>query len=214
NPEWHFGRVGLSVYVQWSSDWEGDLRLGVSVPGASFWLSFDRLWPKWIRRLMPDEEHEIAISVHDGSLWWSLFHPVHSWESTTPKWRHGSWNPADTLLGRQKFSSRPLSFHRVTIPLPEGNIEGEVRIEQFAWKRPRWPWPTVRVSSNIKPDRAAVVPGKGENAWDCGDDAIYELSSPARTPAEAVSAYVRAVLRDRERYGGRDWKPSPVDAKS
>jgi hypothetical protein len=45
------------------------------------------------------------------------------------------------------------------------------------------------------------MPGKGENSWDVGDDAIYGGSCPAAS-CDAVVAHILASVYDRrEKYG-------------
>jgi hypothetical protein len=43
--------------------------------------------------------------------------------------------------------------------------------------------------------------GKGENAWDCGDDATFGLGCSARTVPEAIGEVVAVCLKDRRSYG-------------
>lgn len=53
------------------------------------------------------------------------------------------------------------------------------------------------------------VPGKGENSWDCDDDAIHSSHGPHSTVHQAVAALVASVYRDRTRYGsGPEWQPT------
>lgn len=194
------------AYIEFGGYNDEDIVLSVALPPVAFWLHFEGL--PWRRLWDALDGHTLSLSVHDWTLWWVVWKDDSSWSSKTPRWRHGCWHPADTFLGRWAYSDRVERTQRVVIPLPEGNIEGTVEMHLSTWKRPRWPWPRTMLRATIKPDRAAIVPGKGENSWDCGDDAIYELTCPAKTPALAVAAYVEAVLRDREKYGGRHWQPS------
>ena len=56
------------------------------------------------------------------------------------------------------------------------------------------------------------VPGKGENSWDCDDDAIHSSHGPHSTVHQAVAALVASGYRERTRYGsGPEWLP--VDAQ-
>ena len=57
------------------------------------------------------------------------------------------------------------------------------------------------------------VPGKGENSWDCGEDATFSLSCPSTTISEAIGEMVKSCMRTRERYAGLDFKPEKPRAK-
>jgi hypothetical protein len=53
-------------------------------------------------------------------------------------------------------------------------------------------------------------PGKGENSWDCGEDATHGYYGPAASIEDAVGNLVTSTLKRRRKYGGRDWKPEAV----
>jgi hypothetical protein len=61
-------------------------------------------------------------------------------------------------------------------------------------------------------------PGKGENSWDCGEDASYGFGCAAETLEEGIGKFVASKLRDRGRNGGRGWTPTedhrPKDARA
>ena len=67
------------------------------------------------------------------------------------------------------------------------------------------------VRAEITPDTPIPHPGKGENSWDCGEDAIHSLTCQASTTHDAVGEIVKAVLRSRYRYGGLMWRSATVD---
>jgi hypothetical protein len=56
------------------------------------------------------------------------------------------------------------------------------------------------------------VPGKGENAWDCGPDGIFAMSGLGRTVEEAIGHVVAAALRDRHRRGHDHAYAEPIEA--
>lgn len=110
----------------------------------------------------------------------------------------------DLLLGRRKYTSEVVEERDVEIPMPDANYHAVWRHHRDTWKRPRWPWPMVRDSSEIEIPRGYPVPafaGKGENSWDCDDDGFFSSRGPYRSPAESVGEYVKSVLRQRERHG-------------
>lgn len=203
--EWHLLTSFWHAYIEFGGYSDADVTVSLACGLLAVWLHFEGL--PWRRLMRALDGREIKLSLHDGGVWWVLWKDDSSWSSTTPRWRQGCWHPLDTFLGRWDYSSRPTQFERVRIPLPEGVLDGEVKMELATWKRPRWPWPRTMLRATITPDRAAVVPGKGENSWDMGDDAIFSLTCPAKTPSEAVTAYIGAVLREREKHGGRHYEP-------
>jgi hypothetical protein len=196
---------------------------------ARFYLTFDSpLWRPWLDRILPGhwfappdtqrqqgrnypikitEETEIAIRWFEGGLRWSFWHPTMEWSSRTPKWRNGHFDPADFLLGRHKYSSEELSTENVEVPMPEKTYAGTVTLTRDTWKRPRWPFSRSIYRANIEVEGGVPHPGKGENSWDCGEDATYGMTCPARTAEQAVGKLVESVLSSRRRYGGRKWRP-------
>lgn len=107
------------------------------------------------------------------------------------------------------------------VPMPEGPYRARVTFWRYTHRRPRWPWswfPRVSYSYDLKVldrptpdgpkpdpdgrDGYIPIPGKGENAWDCGGDGHFALSGPGRTIARAVGDMVAGVYRDRIRHGG------------
>jgi hypothetical protein len=59
---------------------------------------------------------------------------------------------------------------------------------------------------DLKIDKGIPHAGKGENSWDCGDDATYGMCCAVKNIAEGVGVLVGSVLHDRVKYGGYgDW---------
>jgi hypothetical protein len=191
--------------------------LSVGVPPLLRWV-----YARWEKGL-PDVD--IAdVRLHDRAVWWSLWHDKHVWHSSTPRWRNGSFHWWNWLTGKPVYSTEvtegPID---VVIPMPEGVYEAAVTLERSTWKRPRWPWLQIRhgydvhVISRPSPDGPYVpensgtgeprsdgyipVPGKGENAWDCGGDGIFSQSGPGRTVEAAIAGVIESALRDRRRRG-------------
>lgn len=55
------------------------------------------------------------------------------------------------------------------------------------------------------------IPGKGENSWDCGDDAICGVGyEPPMTLDQRITTLVADVLATRLRHGGPNWRPALV----
>lgn len=154
------------------------------------------------------EERKIGLSWHNGTLWISIWENPNESSNTDPWWWEITVEPAEILFGRDKYSTRDLLTERRVMVLPEGPYPASVRIFESTWKRPRWPWPRRMVRAEITPDKPIPVPGKGENSWDCDEDATYGMTCAAQTPTEAVAHYSASILRDRQRYGGNHWVPA------
>lgn len=151
-----------------------------------------------------DDADVFEFSIHHGSIWWSIGHTSDAWSSSTPRWRHGSWNLADALLGKTKMSREVVAEREVDVPMPEGSYRWKVSLVEATETRPRWPWPSTwyLVEAKALEGQSIPCPGKGENAYDCDDDALSAVSGEGRTIADAVTKVVGAALRNRLRYGG------------
>jgi hypothetical protein len=154
-------------------------------------------------------DREISIRFFDKAVWWMLWMDGDEWSSTDPKWRRGAWHPLDTLLGSTKYASREIRTLQVTIPMPERSYPATVKLTEDTWKRPRAWWTSARIRrARIEVEGGIPHPGKGENSYDCDEDATYSLTTQARDEAEAIGAMVETVMRSRRRYGGADWRPA------
>ena len=188
---------------------ENEISVSLATGLFALWLHAEGFLPKRLWNV----NRTTGIRFHDGTAWFNIWATPHEWSSTDPKWQQFNFCPADFFLGRQVYSCRVLRTERVGVPMPEGTYPATVNIEEATWKRPRWPFPLRRIGSEITPDKPIPHPGKGENSWDCDDDATYSMSCPAKTAIDAAAALAKSVLRDRERHGGREWLPPGTQVK-
>jgi hypothetical protein len=176
-------------------DNEDGQRLHVALPPFSFWLAL----PLWSVR----EDREVDVSIHNATIWWSIWRdPMGEWSRKVPRWREGNWCPVDTFLGRHKYTSHELSTRSVVIPMPEGSYLATVKLTRDVWKRPRWPFAREVFRATIDVPTGIPHEGKGENAWDCGKDALYGLTCRAATVDQAIARTVERVLASRRKYDG------------
>lgn len=106
------------------------------------------------------------------------------------------------IFGREEREKRILDTKPVSFEMDGRKYEGTWTLELWESTRTRWPWSYKRsVSSNLEVPNPPMFAGKGENSWDCGDDAIYGMGSREITPAKTVGDYIKRVLEYRERYG-------------
>jgi hypothetical protein len=147
----------------------------------------------------------VGFSVHNWTLWVSLWAKAGTWSSSDPKWWsfNVSLNPMELLFGSTKYNvGTTIKDVTVDFPLPEGSYKGRVKLQANEWKRPRWPWPNIIVRAHVDMEEPIPYTGKGENSWDCGDDYLHGSCFPCRTVEEAVGNVVGTVLDYRQRYGG------------
>lgn len=184
-----------------------EIGLSIALPPVALWLTLDSrsLLGDLLERL---GDREIRVAFHDRTLWWNLGLDPDEWRSNEPRWRRGSFDVAEALFGKESVTETPVGDPEpVAIPMPEGAYAGMCSMLLVRRARPRWISSSFRVAE-IELSTPIPVPGKGENSWDCDEDAIHSLRGPAITPADAVANLVRSALSTRERRGGRDWRPS------
>lgn len=163
----------------------------------------------WVHLFDVDEweDYELGIRFHDGCVWFHVFsNPVES-NSSDPWYRRTHcFDPKRFFLGNDRCTTEIIGTEEVLIPMPEATYKGIAKLEVRTWKRPRWPWPTVRKSVWIDVEGGIPFPGKGENSWDCGMDGIWGTGHEGHNVEEAIGHFVGAVLNNRRRYGGKNWK--------
>lgn len=206
--EWHaFPKSAHYSVTFGTSDDHRGLQFAFTIPWLmDVWITFSRLFarPLFTYDFDRGEDREIGISFHSGAVWWHVWvGTMASWSRQFPwckPWRSGSFHPVDFLFGRQKVTTEVLQEARVSIPMPEGVYTGTAKVERFTRKRPRW-FARDRFTTSIDVERGIPTQGKGENAWDCGDDGIYGCGVEGRSVEKAIGHYVYRVLEDRRKYG-------------
>jgi hypothetical protein len=191
---------------------EGDVTAFAAVPPVAVWFGLHNY--RMVRRLFGDNigAKETSVAAHDGSIWWKVAAGPNSWSSGTPRWRDGSWSFVDALLGPETHRSEVVGEpEEIVVHLPEGAYRGRSTIERTTRERPRWFAKTRRsvgVSFDPRLGYAPIpVPGKGENSYDCDEDALYSMGFDARSHEEAIGHVVERVLSRRRRLGGANWRP-------
>ena len=219
--EWSAPTSHLHVYADVGNTDEDDITLAVACRLFAAWASLEDVFPRsWRYRkgadghYLPDKS--IGLSWHNGGLYWHVWTPRDEWHRSTPRWRDGSWHPVDTLLGRRVHRMVEGEPEPCEIVMPEASYPATARRYVQTWTRPRFPWwPLTKRRSGVEIDipRGVPVPGKGENSWDCGDDAIMSTGvalPPHGSIREASEKVALDALRTRQRYASLDWRPSEV----
>lgn len=207
---WHIGGgmrwlgAGMTLF---DGECYRDISFKLGLWFASFYLTLEDVLPKrfgWPRHISADggcDGPYVSIDLHHAG---DDCFDCKGW-----KGKHWYWWPLNTLLGKPAYTSKPLTeepSHRRVL-MPEATYPVTVTLTEDSWKRPRWPWPTIMRRAQIDCPGGIPKPGKGENTWDCGEDATYGLTCPAATVEEALVKLERRVVEDRERYGGKNWLP-------
>jgi hypothetical protein len=200
----------LTFGLEWS--WRKAVRsLGVSVSAREDRIVLDldfgflALFPSVEGLFYFSEWRETGIEWHNEYIWLNFWHDDDGWAKNW-KGLHLTIAPLDILFGRRKHSSEKLDEVRALVPMPEGSYPATITFFRQTNKRSRW-FAQKWTRANIKPDKPIGIPGKGENAWDCDDDAIFEMSCEAATVENAVAQLVESALRTRYRYG---WNHKPI----
>jgi hypothetical protein len=113
------------------------------------------------------------------------------------------WPPVTRwLFGHVDFKIEDLRQKAVSYDFDGRKYHALLKWQRYTWRRERLPWPhRTRYSTYIEHTDPPQFAGKGENSYDCDDDGIYGMSSQEKTEAGVVGDYIKAVLKNRERYG-------------
>lgn len=202
---------------------DGDqITAGLAIPMLfSIWVSIEG---RFLRRLMPGEmvdsrvqpgetfwmptERQIGVRIFDSAIWVSLWENPMEWNRSDPRWWAFNFQPIDFLFGQERMArDETKSDQDVSVRMPEGVYTGKLRLYRVTHKRPRWPTARHVNRYRIEMDDPIPVPGKGESAWDVGEDAVYSISGVASTADKAVIRLLDSVNTSRVRYGGAMWLP-------
>ena len=177
------------------------LKVSVATPIAALWFDWSVSWwrPGWPRQYRIGL-HDWAVHVDWGTDEFGDFRSGPGFRAAG--WRRWHLDLARAVFGKVVCTNTTLKTVPTEIPTPEGVHPAQVRFFESVWRRSGWPWfPLTRrlVRAEIEMRVPVPVPGKGENSWDCGPDAIHSLTCVASTVPEAVGAMVESYMRQRER---------------
>lgn len=125
--------------------------------------------------------------------------------------RYGCFDLLSGLGGGFEYREMTVAdWREVEIPMPEGNYIAKVRLFDATWKRQKMPFSLfekTRRRVEFKLEKGIPIPGKGENDYDCGDDAIFGQTSSADSIEQGIGSLVASCLRDRITRGSKHrWK--------
>lgn len=209
--EWHLLKrqhsLGFSLDVD---PGEGEATISLRIPRNGVYLTVP-LPRAWLKRL-DYHGRELGVNFHNGALWFKLWNDPHECNYQAPfrdpqsRKRQPVLHLDNLIFGKSKHRSEDLETFAGTLNL-DGGYEITARRFVSEWRRPRWPIPRRVMRVEIEIPGGIPIPGKGENGWDCEDDAIFGRTAPAKTIEEAARQLIVDVEQTRRKRGGRDWKP-------
>lgn len=203
--EWHLRSWSCHLSLSVGGH-ETDFSGSAAVPPVALYWHITGLLP---RRWRLYGQREMKIAVHHGTAWLHVWRdPWGGWSRSDRWWQYRQWsvNFADLLFGRLRCARTVVEEGEAIVPMPEAVYPATYTVEDFVWTRCRWPGAWCRRRDYWLNLGAGIpVPGKGENSWDCDENAIGGIGG--RTLEHAVSRAVESALESRRRYGGRDWAP-------
>lgn len=221
DAQWVFpsNRFGIGLRVE--ADGEDTVHLQWCVPPLEFYAGLDS-WELgkrigavarslgWCEGY--DFAREVSVRIHSWAVWWTLWRDPN--ERVPRDRRNGTWHPFGRA-GLRIGKAVDVETRDVEIPMPERVYRGRATKRSFTYRSESFP--LVRkhgtsVEIEMFPGEQVPVPGKGENSWDCGDDAIFGATSWTPSIEEAVGRLVAGALRDRRRRAGSSWRPRPTEA--
>lgn len=216
-------RFGLSLGIGTGENAD-DIQLAVFLPWiCSIYTSVGGL----IKPVAYEKDREWDLMYHTdlgqwGCFTWRLGLSPNSWDMSTPRWKRkdGMVDIADLLMGRHEVASEILDQGQGDLHVRWAGVTEHYactwKQERMTWTRTRFKWAPMTISKiyfDIKVPGGVPFPGKGENSWDCGDDATYSMSCEASSINEACEKFAADVIQRREEHGGSSWRvPTEVTA--
>lgn len=188
----------------WGEDDDFSLYLGIGI--LNFHFGFENFLP---RKWLPKFRRELGIQWFHEFIWIDLWstEQICGDEPDNKPWQDISICPPDRLFGPMKYESTVVEERELLICMPEKVYRAQAQLTDDTWKRPRLPWRRVVRRAHVEIPEGIPFPGKGENDWDCDDDAQYGATLPAESLEEAETLIRQNILEMRQERGGRNWMP-------
>lgn len=155
----------------------------------------------------------VAWDAETRTVWlrvWVGHHGVFGSTLDAWPWNGPGWtatiNVRDLVRGRAVVEARDVEQGELEVKLPERTYAATFRVTETRQIRRGRAGPWQRCVTVDVPD-GIPIPGKGENDYDLGDDAVYGISTEGPTPHDVHEQLVASVLRTRAQYGGTSWAP-------
>ena len=153
--------------------------------------------------------------------WWS-------WSWGRWPWNGAGWhfsiNLLDLLLGKSDYTEDEHYVFRTAVDLPERSYPATVEIVGVTWPRQGWLGRLLGIGyrhhwrASVNVPGGVPIPGKGENSWDCEEDARCSVTFAADPGPLSkmldinrhVTAFVDGILETRRERGGPSWIPEKL----
>lgn len=203
------GELGRRAMCKYQRDEDHTLGIGL---GWIIWVSWGRAGYDW-----PGKEW--GISFWDGhlKLAWACDDSEMHYDGKGGRGRPKcGWQWScflmDVIFGRCKYTREETARQTRILTMPEGKYQAACVVTHATWRRARWPWwPLTRTRDRLEAefDPPVGLPGKGENSYDCDDDATYSVTMPLKHGdiQATLNAFALDTLRERQQRGGLTWQP-------
>ncbi len=197
----------LGIDVGESGD-DYDLTFCACLPPVAFYFCVQIPWGHRLHKWLPAQSRECYVAIHNWTLWINPWSKWGEWNRRDPWYVRGlTFHIDDFLLGDRKHTVADIGQpQRIAIALDGHSYLGTATFKRRTWKRHRW-FALVREECEIEMDAGHGLPraGKGENSWDCGDDAVcgWGIEGPPTqaTVDAAIAKGINTCLDYRKRYG-------------
>jgi hypothetical protein len=204
--EWLLGSRSKRFTFEIGYDGEDGHGLIIGLP-----FLFTLYWNIYLSRFCRkyDSWTYFAFRIFEEFIWIDLWNDGDTWGR--PRRLSIDWK--EILLGRMKHTSDELSAGNVVFIMPEGSYPAKATITIHRWKYPRW---FAKVARHVSFDfeKPIPIPDKEDSDFYDGDNAICSgglAMLPSETLNQAMFRYRADILAERERNGGKNWKPETAD---
>lgn len=237
--DWDGG--GFFQMTTWSGLYLAALRLIVGGEDRTVGLLVSLFWRTAIvsvylprlRRHVPYEARETGLHLvqNEDTSWWDMPLSIAFWRDDMGSsygrwqrmlaelpWRGAGWHwylhPFRWIVGDAdvEYDASSERSEPVLVRMPEGDYPAVWTRQRCRWQRPRWFAAAWVWRHSLDIPGGIPLAGKGENGWDCDDDATYGVTMAAtdlpETPAETAEKFADRHLADRIRRGGSGWVPN------
>lgn len=223
--EWRVPSSSCGMTATMDTDGDSALALSVRLPPVALYFGVES-WPlsRAISDLLAPENlkgyprsgfaRELSVSIHDWAVYWKLWRHPH--EGRSRDRLDSAWYPFG-FPGAQIGKARVVERREVQVPMPERTYVAQATRSKVTTRgTPHWPFsrPTITTVTLDFGKTPVPVPGKGENSWDCGEDAVYSTSGAHNTIEKSIGAFVASTLETRKRRGGPNWRPETKKTES
>lgn len=170
----------------------------------------NKYYSKCLQLYYYDEKE--AIGYCDPCIHWNLWTYEDNGEDYG--WREGTIFLQNIIFGDlQSEFVKDSEPSPISISMPEGVYPAFYQYESVVHNRKRWlksiSFPRTEItfdSSKFEGNVGIPYPGKGENSWDCGDDATFSFGCPNHSYTIAIHNLTEYVMK--KRRNNKNWRPS------